>query len=121
MSKNKMPHPQPCGCADCEKAKVEGARLRDEALDVLEETNEDWVDHAISAIFGIAKAQALFTADDVWREVGYDPANKKALGSAMRKASNLGYCERTNQTRQCMRPSRHRGNVQVWMSKLYRG
>lgn len=118
MSENKKPHAQPCGCDECARDIAEGARRRDEALDLLDNSEESWVDHAVNAVFTICKAQPLFTADDVWREVGFDPNNRKALGSAMRKAANLGYCERTNEVRQCMRPKRHRGNVQVWRSKL---
>lgn len=115
-------HAKKCDCEHCVAERAAAKAKRDEAIHRVEEaTPDEWKDHALSVVHELCLAQTEFTADDVWNNVSFKPANQKALGPVMRKARRLKYCEATNAVLNTTRASRNLGLIRVWHSLIHRG
>lgn len=106
--------PSPPGFAEREEAI---ARVREHAPD-------EWKAAASLAIRFVAARQDEFTTDRVWAvlaERGVTaPAERRAMGAAMRDAAHLGWIAPTNRTEESSRSVCHRRPERIWRS-LIRG
>lgn len=82
-----------------------------------------WFACALAAVEHVARTQATFTADEVWRElpltkwshVAHEP---RALGAVFREAMRRGWCVNTRTVLPSMSPVNHHRPVAVWRSLL---
>ena len=100
---------------------VEGARLRDDAIDQVEAgTRTDWNATARRAVAAVADRLERFTTDDVWDELDriaggrWDPPEPRAMGAVMRWAARQGIARPTRETTPSERPDCHRRPVRIW-------
>lgn len=102
-----------------------GIQARDAALQQLVDAKatQDWLRAAACAIRWVAMGQQEFTTDDVWAELDWlawpAPVEPRAMGAAMRAASDAGHCQPTDRTTQSHRPGCHARPVRVWRSTMY--
>tara|TARA_B100000287_G_scaffold144271_1_gene136164 strand:+ start:2721 stop:3083 length:363 start_codon:yes stop_codon:yes gene_type:complete len=85
-------------------------------------SDEDFKRVATKAIHTYAKSKEFVTANDVWDTLdtlGITTHDNRALGSLFLKAAKNKWIEKTNQTIQSNRETRHAGDVRVWRSLLY--
>lgn len=100
---------------------AEGTRLRDEAIEQVEEHAEpDLKAELLAAVRRVARGRAFLTSDDVWvdfRARSSDaPHEPRVLGAVMRAAAKLGWIEPTDDFRLSERPETHRNPKRVWRS-----
>ncbi len=100
-----------------------GQLALDDALDRVERNaDEQWLVAADYAVAKVALRKAQLTADDVWDVLDrMDVATHegRALGTVMRRAVKDGIIEATDSFVKSRRPSRHKGPVAVWKSRIY--
>lgn len=101
-----------------------GQMALDDALDRVERNADDeWLAAADYAVAKVALRKRTFNADDVWEVLegmGFgDPPEKRALGAVMNRAEKDGIAIRTDNFVRSRRPSRHKGPVQVWESRIF--
>lgn len=83
---------------------------------VWEARDTEWQLAALAAIAKVARAQAHYTADDIWDHL--DPGDEpRALGPAMRIARDIGVHEHTGEFVPSRR--RHQTPIPVWRSKIH--
>ncbi len=98
-----------------------GEQLKDEAVDRVERSHEDWVALTKRVVIALANNRAEFTTDDVWQLLGQrTPVEPRAMGAAMRIAAREKIVERTDRVQKSVRPACHRRPVTVWRSLRYR-
>ena len=86
--------------------------------------NTDWADAALKVVHHYAKHNPHVTVNDLWEgmeTLGLTTHNNKAGGPVFLKAARNNWIEKTSETRVSSRPSRHKGDVRVWRSLLYKG
>lgn len=95
----------------------------DDALERVEKgADEKWVKAADYAVAHLALRKPEVTADDVWDVLDgmdVDTPEHKAMGPVMRRAAKEGIIERTDRTVKTRRPSRNKGDVRVWRSRIF--
>ena len=102
-----------------------GMTLRDAAIDRVEEhADQEWRDAATLAVEACALTRRHFTSDHVWQhmveaDVTATTHEPRAMGAIMRAASNAGWCERTDVTKNSTRPQCHRRPLRVWRSLIH--
>lgn len=99
---------------------AEAIEARDEAIERVEQSHDDWVGQAIIIIYQLCKEQDEFTSDDLWTTLD-PPAEPRALGAAMRLVKKLRYCDPTGDTKQSRRKTCHARPLRVWRSLLRTG
>lgn len=85
---------------------------------------QDWKDHVLDVIWGLAAYRQEMTSDDVWRLLGQDDPTThepRALGAMLKKAAAEGWLEPTEVYRPSARATCHARPVRVWRSLIYRG
>jgi hypothetical protein len=101
---------------------VEAGRLaRDKAMAQVEQAAPpDWKHEAFAAIKAVAREHEQFTTDDVWRHVGWQPPEPRAMGPLMTHAARLGFIEKiAGAMREGDRVVNHARPQQVWRSLIY--
>ena len=109
----------------------EGERLRDQAMDQVEENaDKDWKENAYAAIVMAAQQQAEITSDDVWPYIPSDSTthDNRALGPIMRTTGAEGVVMTAAKT-QCgedkytlgRNPRHHRAPMRIWRSLVFLG
>lgn len=96
----------------------QGDLLRDEALDRLEDSHEDWIQKAVSIIRAIARIYPTLTSDMVWKSIETAPKEPRAMGAAFREAARRGYIEPTDRVQKSKRPACHSRPIRVWRSRI---
>lgn len=99
----------------------QGERLKEDALERVEENNRDWVDTAEFVILWLAKERDELTSDDVWDHLHDVPTEPRAMGAAFSRAAGRGAIEATDRTVRSRRPACHRRPVRVWKSLVVEG
>lgn len=74
-----------------------------------------WAEDAIATIVGLAQAHAVFTADDLGREMR-KPPHPNMTGAAFSAARTQGLIEAAGYTTSNT-PSRNHGVIRVWRRK----
>ena len=85
--------------------------------------NSEWKDAALKVVLHYAKHKPHITVNDLWEgmdTLGLTTHNNKASGPVFLKAARNNWIEKTNQTDTSSRPTRHKGEVRIWRSLLYR-
>jgi hypothetical protein len=95
---------------------VEGARLRDEAIEQVGHRPETIT--LLDAVHATACRMAHFTADDVWATYETPVDEGRSLGAAFRSAQRVGWIVPTDRYIQSVRPEAHRGPKRVWRSTI---
>lgn len=78
---------------------------------------------ALDVIRAAAQRRPEISANDLWeglRELGVTTHDNRASGPVMAQAARNGWIVRTERTIKTTRASRHKGDVRVWQSLLYR-
>jgi hypothetical protein len=78
---------------------------------------------ALRVLRAAALARPEVSANDLWDGLeaeGISTHDNRASGPVMVAAAKAGWIVRTDRTITTSRPSRHRGDVRVWQSLLYR-
>ena len=100
-----------------------GQMALDEALDRVERNaNDEWLAAADYAVAKVALRKRSLTSDDVWEVLdGMDVQTRdgRALGAVMDKAKRDGIIIATGMFTRSRRPTRHKGPVQVWESRIF--
>lgn len=96
---------------------LQGEVERDKALERVQLANQDWVDHAINTIRFLSRHNDTFTTDDVWAKVAFKPHEPRAMGAAMRAASQAGIISPTGVYQKSHRTACHARPVMVWKSE----
>ena len=96
---------------------------KEEAMDRVDKNaNQDFRRVAFKSLINHARHKEFITANDVWDGLdllGIETHDNRALGPIFLKAAREGWIEKTNQTMQSSRSSRHAGDVRVWRSLLF--
>jgi hypothetical protein len=100
-----------------------GQLALDVALDAVDNSaDERWKKAADYAVMQLALRKPEVTADDVWDVLdglNVDTHENRAMGPVMRRAAKDGIIERTERTTKTRRPTRHKGDVRVWKSRIF--
>jgi hypothetical protein len=100
-----------------------GQLALDDALERVEQSaDEKWIKAADYAVSHLALRKPEITTDDVWDVLdGLDveTPEHRAMGAVMLRAAKAGFIERTDRTTKTRRPSRHKGDVRVWRSRIF--
>lgn len=102
-----------------------GEELRDEGIARAGKGSPVFFDLALGAIRRVAEERDVFTTDDVWMELrktasleSVDVPEPRAMGSAMRVAGSLRYCEAMGSFYLSKRSVCHRRPLRMWSSLL---
>lgn len=103
---------------------MDGAQLAlDDALGRVEQSaDEKWIKAADYAVSKLALRKPDLTTDDVWDVLdglGVETPEHRAMGAVMRRAAKDGIIQRTDRTIKTRRPSRNKGDVRVWRSRIF--
>jgi hypothetical protein len=83
------------------------------------EADEAWMRHANEVIVRVARAQELFTSDDLWAGLKSDPRESRMIGNALSRARSAGVIAPTHEHRPSGRKENHSRPVRVWRSLPY--
>lgn len=98
----------------------EAAAARDEAMRRVDRAADpDWKDEALAAVRRTCEALEEFISDDVWEHDLPGTREDRALGLVIRRAKDLGWCEKTGRMRPSVRS--HLSEKPVWRSLIYAG
>jgi len=114
-----LEHASHCAHSKVRRDPVETEARAQEGMARADEHNAEWRTRFDRAIQACASRLALFTADDVWTQVGDVPDRHgaaSALGPAMRRAVKAGLIEQTGNARKSERPVTHGKWLPVWRS-----
>lgn len=81
--------------------------------------DKEWADKAYAAAIQVAKDKPEFTPDDIWATGLQKPAEARALGGVMRRASRNKLIEKTGRSQPTTQPESHGTDVTVWRSLVY--
>jgi hypothetical protein len=94
---------------------------RDEAIARVDaHASPNWKAEALEAVRSLCERQPEFIADDVWETGLPRPAEGRALGAVMMRATRLGFCVGTNEFRKSAQVQCHSNYRRVWRSLLFR-
>ena len=97
----------------------EGRWLRDQAVESVEASNEDWCAYAYGELYKLCQERVEFTSEDLWKRISRDDvAEPRAMGAVFTKARRAKMCERTDRVTEANRSTRHRGSVRIWRSLI---
>lgn len=100
------------------------AKKRDEAIHAVGDSHAQWVARCVLEIATLAKHNATFTTDDVWKvmsTVDATPREPRAMGAAMVTARRAGWISPTNEYRPTDAVQAHRRPIRIWKSLVRRG
>lgn len=98
----------------------ESARKRDEAIERVDASHDEWCARTHAAIAEVARRQKTLTTDDVWALVTEDaPREPRAMGAAMRRASAAGMIQPLDEWQHTARVAAHRRPLRVWASLVF--
>lgn len=99
-------------------------RIRDGMAQADRNANPEWRHIFDCCVLAAARKKATIVSDDVLTEVealGHAPTthNLAAIGGAMRRASQMGILQHTNEVKRSERPNKHGNRQNVWVSNYY--
>lgn len=93
----------------------------DEAIErVADNADVEWRARALEAVRRVALRKQTFIVDEVWAELGEEPAEPRAMGAVMRAAAKAGLIVGTKEWHASERVTAHRNPRKVWQSLIVR-
>lgn len=92
-----------------------GRKFREAAMErVAKGTPPEWLAAMASAVMAVAREMSEFTTDEVWKKLGSQPREPRALGAVIMSLSRGGSIRRTGKFKQSKRPECHCRPLAVW-------
>lgn len=89
-------------------------------MNIIRNDNQNLREIGLEAVRGVAMQNETFTTDEVWKQLGSVPKDRRVLGPIMIQAAKDGICEATNTTRKTTREEAHQRPLTVWKSLIKR-
>jgi hypothetical protein len=80
----------------------------------------NWSARALEAVRRVALRKSTFIVDEVWHELGEEPAEPRAMGAVMRRAADAGIIIATADWQASERVTAHRNPRKIWQSLIVR-
>ncbi|MDT7040838.1 hypothetical protein [Candidatus Nitronereus thalassa] len=94
-------------------------RRTEQALERVDaNADEIWMAHALKVVERVAKAQYLFSTNDLWPHLD-QPREPRALGAVMSKAQAMKWIWATAGFTESNRPTQHRQPIRLWRSLIF--